>query len=58
MTTIDLNSDLGEAFGPWRMCDDKEILDVVTSANIACGGNAGDPATMVETLKLASERGV
>ncbi|TBC94317.1 LamB/YcsF family protein [Rhizobium leguminosarum] len=58
MTKIDLNSDLGEAFGPWRMGDDTAILDVVTSANIACGGHAGDPATMVETLALASERGV
>ena len=55
---IDLNSDLGESFGPWRMGDDAAILDVVTSANIACGGHAGDPATMVETLTLARERGV
>jgi UPF0271 protein len=45
--TIDLNSDLGEGFGPWRMGDDEAILSVVTSANIACGGHAGDPATMV-----------
>ncbi|MGO6819979.1 LamB/YcsF family protein, partial [Rhizobium brockwellii] len=45
MTIIDLNSDLGEAFGPWRMGDDMAILDVVSSANIACGGQAGDPAT-------------
>jgi UPF0271 protein len=55
---IDLNSDLGEGFGPWRMGDDAAILRVVTSANIACGGHAGDPATMVETLALARERGV
>ncbi|HRP77749.1 MAG TPA: 5-oxoprolinase subunit PxpA [Aquamicrobium sp.] len=55
---IDLNSDLGEGFGPWRMGDDAAILDVVTSANIACGGHAGDPATMVETLTMARERGV
>ncbi|MCO5145081.1 MAG: LamB/YcsF family protein [Aquamicrobium sp.] len=55
---IDLNSDLGESFGPWRMGDDAAILGVVTSANIACGGHAGDPATMVETLTLARERGV
>jgi 5-oxoprolinase (ATP-hydrolysing) subunit A len=55
---IDLNSDLGESFGPWRMGDDAGILDVVTSANVACGGHAGDPATMVETLSLARERGV
>ena len=55
---IDLNSDLGEGFGPWRMGDDAAILRVVTSANIACGGHAGDAATMVETLALARERGV
>lgn len=55
---IDLNSDLGESYGPWRMGDDAAMLDLVTSANIACGGHAGDPATMVETLRLARERGV
>ena len=55
---IDLNSDLGEGFGPWRMGDDAAILDTVTSANIACGGHAGDPATMVETLVLARDRNV
>jgi len=56
--SIDLNSDLGEGFGPWRMGDDAAILRLVTSANIACGGHAGDPATMVDTLALARERGV
>lgn len=55
---IDLNSDLGEGFGPWRMGDDAAILRVVTSANIACGGHAGDPATMVETLTAACKQGV
>lgn len=55
---IDLNSDLGEAFGPWRMGDDRAMLDIVTSANVACGGHAGDPETMYETLSLARERGV
>lgn len=39
---IDLNSDLGEGYGPWTMGDDARILDCVTSANIACGGHAGD----------------
>ncbi|AWI58382.1 LamB/YcsF family protein [Sinorhizobium fredii] len=57
-TAIDLNSDLGEGFGPWTMGDDEAILAVVTSANVACGGHAGDPGTMVETLTLARERGV
>jgi UPF0271 protein len=55
---IDLNSDLGESFGPWRMGDDAAILALVTSANIACGGHAGDPATMVETLVRARRQGV
>lgn len=58
MMRIDLNSDLGEGFGPWDMGDDAAILQVVTSANIACGGHAGDPETMFRTLTLAAERGV
>lgn len=56
--TFDLNSDLGEGFGPWRMGDDAAVLDLVTSANVACGGHAGDPETMFETLVMARERGV
>lgn len=55
---IDLNADLGEGLGAWRMGDDAALLEVVTSANIACGGHAGDPDTMVETLTLARDRGV
>lgn len=55
---IDLNSDLGEGYGPWAMGDDARILDSVTSANIACGGHAGDAETMYRTLRLAVERGV
>lgn len=55
---IDLNSDLGEGYGPWTMGDDAQILECVTSANIACGGHAGDPETMYRTLCLAAERGV
>lgn len=55
---IDLNSDLGEGYGPWTMGDDAAILDVVSSANIACGGHAGDPETMFRTLAAAAERGV
>ena len=55
---IDLNSDLGEGYGPWSMGDDAAILDCVTSANIACGGHAGDPQTMFRTLRLAAHRGV
>ncbi|HSZ51692.1 MAG TPA: 5-oxoprolinase subunit PxpA [Caulobacteraceae bacterium] len=56
--TIDLNSDLGEGFGPWSMGDDAAMLDIVTSANIACGGHASDPETMHRTLTLARERGI
>lgn len=55
---IDLNSDLGEGFGPWAMGDDAAMLDLVTSANIACGGHAGDPETMFATLEGAAARGV
>ena len=55
---IDLNADLGEGYGPWVMGEDALMLDCVTSANIACGGHAGDPETMFRTLRLAAERGV
>ncbi|MBA8841374.1 5-oxoprolinase subunit PxpA [Ochrobactrum sp. RH2CCR150] len=55
---IDLNSDLGEGFGPWTMGDDTAMLDVVTSANIACGGHASDPETMFTALRQATARGV
>ena len=55
---MDLNSDLGEGFGPWAMGDDAAMLGVVTSANIACGGHASDPDTMFATLAMAAERGV
>lgn len=58
MAQIDLNSDLGEGFGPWSMGDDSAMLGLVTSANIACGGHAGDPETMFATLRLAAARGV
>lgn len=54
--TIDLNSDLGEGYGPWVMGDDRAMLDIVTSANIACGGHASDPETMFRTLTWAKER--
>lgn len=55
---IDLNSDLGEGFGPWAMGDDAAMLDILTSANIACGGHAGDPDTMFRTLAAAAARNV
>jgi len=55
---IDLNADLGESFGPWTMGDDEAMLDVVTSASIACGGHAGDPEVMFATVQNAVRRGV
>jgi len=55
---LDLNSDLGEGFGPWTMGDDAAMLDLVTSANIACGFHAGDPSIMRRTCELAAERDV
>ena len=55
---IDLNSDLGEGYGRWVMGDDTAILSVVTSANIACGGHAGDAETMFATLREAVARNV
>jgi len=58
MANIDLNSDLGESFGPWQMGDDKSMLSIVSSANIACGGHASDPDTMLKTVQLAAENGV
>ena len=56
--TIDLNADVGESFGRWRLGDDEALLDVVTSANVACGFHAGDPATLVATCRAAARRGV
>jgi 5-oxoprolinase (ATP-hydrolysing) subunit A len=58
MSVLDLNADLGEGFGAWRLTDDAALLDVVTSANVACGFHAGDPATMRRVAALAAERGV
>lgn len=58
MRTIDLNADMGESFGPWPMGDDAALLEIVTSANIACGWHAGDADTMARTMTLAVERGV
>ena len=58
MKTLDLNCDMGEGFGAWKMGDDKALLDYVTSANIACGFHAGDPGTIHRTVKLALQKGV
>lgn len=58
MPKVDLNSDMGEGFGPWPMGDDAALLRVVTSANIACGYHAGDPDVMAKVMRLAVENGV
>ncbi len=57
-TSIDLNSDMGEAYGAWRMGPDGELLELVTSANVACGFHAGDPLTIDRTVAAACARGV
>ena len=58
MAKVDLNSDMGEGFGPWAMGDDAALLKVVTSANVACGLHAGDPDVMARTMRVAVENGV
>jgi 5-oxoprolinase (ATP-hydrolysing) subunit A len=55
---VDLNCDMGEGFGVYRLGDDAEMLTIATSANIACGFHAGDPLVMHETLRLAAQNGV
>jgi 5-oxoprolinase (ATP-hydrolysing) subunit A len=55
---VDLNSDLGESFGRWTLGDDAAMLDIVTSANVACGFHAGDPSTLRQTCALAAAAGV
>ncbi|MGH3722713.1 MAG: LamB/YcsF family protein [Mycobacterium sp.] len=58
MSRIDLNADLGEGFGAWHLGDDEAMLDVVTSANLACGFHAGDPATLHRTCRATAQRGI
>jgi len=55
---IDLNADVGEGFGPWTMGEDEALFEVISSANIACGFHAGDPAIMARTVRLAQARGI
>ncbi len=55
---VDLNADMGESFGDWRMGNDEALLDIVTSANIACGFHAGDADVMARTMRMAAHRGV
>jgi 5-oxoprolinase (ATP-hydrolysing) subunit A len=56
--TIDLNADLGEGFGAWTLGDDEALLEVITSANVACGFHAGDPTVLRRTCARAAELGV
>ncbi len=58
MMRVDLNCDMGESFGSWVMGQDEAMLDIVTSANVACGFHAGDPQIMLQTACMAKARGV
>ena len=58
MNSVDLNCDMGEAYGQWPMGNDRELMPLISSANIACGFHAGDPTTMRKTVELALEHGV
>lgn len=58
MKTIDLNCDMGESYGAWKMGADAEVMPYISSANIACGFHAGDPATIRKTVRLAVDAGV
>ncbi|HEX5474241.1 MAG TPA: 5-oxoprolinase subunit PxpA [Vicinamibacterales bacterium] len=55
---IDVNCDMGESFGAWRLGADADVMPSITSANVACGFHAGDPAVMRETIRLAKAAGV
>lgn len=55
---IDINSDMGESFGAYKLGMDEEVIQYITSANIACGWHAGDPLVMDKTVKMAADRGV
>jgi len=58
MKKIDLNCDMGESYGAWKMGDDAAIMPLITSANVACGFHGGDPATIRRTVRLAVDNGV
>jgi 5-oxoprolinase (ATP-hydrolysing) subunit A len=58
MKTIDLNCDMGESYGAWKMGADAQVMPFITSANIACGFHGGDPATIRKTVRLAVDHGV
>ena len=56
--SVDLNADVGESFGAWRLGRDEELIPLVTSINVACGAHAGDPATIERTVRLGADAGV
>jgi UPF0271 protein len=56
--SLDLNSDMGESYGRWNLGNDAELMEVITSANIACGWHGGDPAVMRKTVQMAVDKGV
>jgi 5-oxoprolinase (ATP-hydrolysing) subunit A len=58
LKSIDINCDMGESFGPWKMGADAEVMPNITSANVACGAHAGDPGVMRRTIKAAKQHGV
>ncbi|WFS25548.1 LamB/YcsF family protein [Rhizobium rhododendri] len=58
MATVDLNCDMGESFGAYKIGDDSAMLEVISTANIACGFHAGDPVVMRDTILAAKARGV
>lgn len=58
MVSVDLNCDMGESFGAWPMGNDAELMDLVSSVNIACGYHAGDASTMRITVEMAASKGV
>ncbi len=55
---IDINSDMGESFGVYKLGRDAEVMNYISSANIACGWHAGDPMVMEQTVRMAKEKGV
>lgn len=58
LSRCEINCDMGEGYGPWKMGPDAEIMPLIDSANVACGGHAGDPRIMRETIRLAKIHGV
>ena len=55
---MDINCDMGESFGNWKMGDDEGMMPIITTANVACGFHASDPVTMISTCQLAGQHGI